>query len=71
MIFLLKEWKIEITSVRQGYKSIESWYDYKMETGTMFGGWGAPMNIGKAQDSFDENETRYLTQCIWTSGKRI
>ena len=40
---------------------MESWYDYKMETGTMFGGWGAPMDIGKAQDSFDENgKLRYF-----------
>ena len=43
----LKEWKIAITSVGQEYKSTESRYDYKTETGTIFGGQGASMNIGK------------------------
>jgi len=34
----LKEWKVAITSVGQGYESIESQHDYKTSTGTMFGG---------------------------------
>jgi len=34
----LKEWKIAITSVGQGYEFTESRHDYKTETGTMFGG---------------------------------
>jgi len=34
----LKEWKIAITSVGQGYEFMESRHDYKMETRTMFGG---------------------------------
>ena len=35
---ILKEWKIAITSVGQEYKFTESWYDYKTETETIFGG---------------------------------
>jgi len=35
---ILKEWKIAITSVGQGYESIESQHDYKMGMGTTFGG---------------------------------
>ena len=32
----LKEWKVAITSVRQGYKSIKEHYDYKTSTGTTY-----------------------------------
>jgi len=51
----LKKWKMAITSVGQGYESTKSQHDYKTSTGTTFGGKGAPMDIGKAQDSFNEN----------------
>ena len=34
----LKEWKVVITSVEQGYKSMESQHDYKTEMGMIFGG---------------------------------
>jgi len=44
----LKEWKVTITSVEQKYESTESQHDYKTGTGTIFGGQGAPMDIGKA-----------------------
>ena len=43
----LKEWKVAITSVGQGYKSTESQHDYKTGTGTIFGGQEASMDIGK------------------------
>ena len=51
----LKEWKVVITSVGQGYESMESWHDYKMGTGTIFGGWGVSMDIGKSQDNFNKD----------------
>ena len=35
---ILKEWKIAIISVGQGYVSIEEQQDYKIETETMYGG---------------------------------
>ena len=34
----LKEWKVVITLVRQGYKSIERQNNYKMSTGVTYGG---------------------------------
>ena len=34
----LKEWKVAITSVVQGYESTEGRYDYKTSTGTIYGG---------------------------------
>ena len=59
----LKEWKVAITSVEQGYESTESQHDYKMGTRTMFGEWGIPMNIGKAWDNFDENRRPRCFNC--------
>ena len=34
---------------------MESQHDYKTGTGITFGGRGAPMNIGKSRNNFDEN----------------
>jgi len=34
----LKEWKVAITSVGQGYESMERRHDYKTSTGTTYGG---------------------------------
>ena len=34
----LKEWKVAITSVEQGYKSTEGQHDYKTSTRTIYGG---------------------------------
>ena len=39
----LKEWKVAITSVEQGYESTESQHNYKMGTGTIFRGKEAPI----------------------------
>jgi len=50
----LKEWKVAITLVGQGYKSTESRNDYKTSTGTTFREQGMPMDIGKTRDSFDK-----------------
>ena len=36
----LKEWKVAITSVEQGYESMEGRYDYKTSTRTTYGGRG-------------------------------
>jgi len=33
----LKEWKVAITSVGQGYESIEGQHDYKTSIGTTYG----------------------------------
>jgi len=34
---ILKEWKVVITSVKQGYKSMKSQHDYKTGIRTTFG----------------------------------
>ena len=36
----LKEWKVVITLVGQGYESIEGQNNYKMSIGVTYGGWG-------------------------------
>ena len=54
----LKEWKVVITSVRQGYKSMEEYHNYKTSTGTTYGGWGQPMDIGKSNDNFKDGKPK-------------
>jgi len=44
----LKECKMVITLVGQGYESIESRHKYKTGIGTTFGEQGASINIGKS-----------------------
>ena len=56
----LKEWKVAITSVGQGYESTEGCHDYKTGTGTTYGGRGQPMDIGKSNDNFKEREAEVL-----------
>ena len=52
-----------ITSVEQGYESTESQHDYKIGTEITFGGQGAPMDIGKSWDNFDENRKPRCFNC--------
>jgi len=54
----LKEWKIAITSVGQGYESTEGQQDYKTSTGTTYGGRGQPMDIGKSNDNFKDGKPK-------------
>ena len=44
----LKEWKVAITSVRQGYKSTEKWQDYKIRSEITYREQNIPINIEKA-----------------------
>ena len=37
---ILKEWKVAITSLEQGYESTEGRQDYKTSTETTYRGWG-------------------------------
>jgi len=48
----LKEWKMAITSVGQGYEFTEGRHDYKMSTRMTYGGREQPMDIGKSNDNF-------------------
>jgi len=54
----LKEWKVAITSVGQGYESTEGRHNYKTSTGTTYGGRGQPMNIGKSNDNFKNRKPK-------------
>ena len=53
-----KEWKVAITSVGQGYESMEGRQDYKMGTGTTYGGRGQPMDIGKSNNNFKDGKLK-------------
>ena len=54
----LKEWKVAITSVEQGYESTEERHDYKTSTGMIYGGRGQPMDIGKSNDNFKDKKPK-------------
>ena len=47
-----------IISVGQEYKSIEGWQDYRIGTGTIYGGWGQPMDIGKSNNNFKDRKPK-------------
>jgi len=54
----LKEWKVAITSVGQGYESTEGCHDYKTSTGITYRGKGQPMDIGKSNDNFKDGKPK-------------
>ena len=51
----LKEWKVAITAVGQGYEFTKSWHDHKTSTGITFGRRGTPIDIGKSRNNFNES----------------
>jgi len=55
---ILKEWKVAITSVGQGYESTEGRHDYKTSTGITYGGRGQPMDIRKSNDNFKDGKPK-------------
>jgi len=54
----LKGWKVAITSVGQGYESMEGRQDYKTGTGTTYGERGQPMHIGKSNNKFKDGKPK-------------
>ena len=54
----LKEWKVVIISVGQGYKSMEGQHNYKTSTGTTYGGQGQSMDIGKSNNNFKDRKPK-------------
>jgi len=54
----LKEWKVAITSVGQGYESTEGQHDYKTSTGTTYRERGQPMDIGKSNENFKDGKPK-------------
>jgi len=55
---ILKEWKVAITSVEQGFESTEGRNNYKTSTGTTYGGRGQPMDIGKSNENFKDGKPK-------------
>ena len=55
---ILKEWKVVITSVGQGYEFTKGRHDYKTSTGTTYGGRGQPMDIRKSNDNFKDGKPK-------------
>ena len=54
----LKEWKVAITSVGQGFESTEGQNNYKTSTGTTYGGRGQSMNIWKSNENFKDRKPK-------------
>jgi len=54
----LKEWKVAIMSVEQGYESMEGCHDYKTSMGITYGGRGQPMDIGKSNNNFKDRKPK-------------
>jgi len=55
---ILKEWKVAITSVEQGFESTEGRNNYKTSTGTTYRGRGQPMDIGKSNENFKDGKPK-------------
>jgi len=66
----LKEWKVVITSVGQGFEFMERQNNYKTSTRATYGGRGQPMDIGKSNKNFKDvkpkcfncNKYRYMAK---------
>ena len=56
----LKEWKVVITSVGQGYESTEKQHNYKTGIEMTYGGQGQSMDIGKSNDNFKDRKPKYF-----------
>ena len=54
----LKKWKVAITLVGQEYESTKGRHDYKTSTGTIYGGRGQPMDIGKSNENFKDGKPK-------------
>ena len=54
----LREWKVAIILVGQGYKSTEGCHDYKTRTGTTYSGREQPMDIRRSNDNFKDGKPK-------------
>jgi len=55
-----------ITSVRQGYKSIEGKQDYSIRSEIIYGRREGSMNIGKFKDNYNKDEKpRYFNYNVY------
>jgi len=60
MLESLKEWKVAITSVGQGYESTEGHHNYKTSTRVMYSRQEQPMDIGKSNKNFKDKKLKYF-----------
>jgi len=56
----LKEWKVAIMSVGQGYEFTKEQQDYKTSTGTTYREWEQPMDIRKSNNNFKNEKPTYF-----------
>ena len=54
----LKEWKVVITLVRQGYESTKEHNNYKTGIGITYREWGQPMDIRKSNNNFKDKKPK-------------
>ena len=54
----LKEWNVAITSVGQGFESIEGQNNYKTSTRTTYGGREQPIDIEKSNKNFKDRKPK-------------
>ena len=54
----LKEWKVAITSVGQGYESTEEQHDYKTSVRMTYREWEQPIDIGKSNENFKDRKPK-------------
>jgi len=55
---ILKEWKVAIMSVGQGYESTEGRHDYKTSMGITYSRRGQPMDIRKSNNNFKDGKPK-------------
>ena len=74
---ILKQWKVAITSVSQGYKFIEGRNDYKTGIRTTYSGREQLMDISKSNNNFKDgkpkcfnyNKYGHMTKECWNKKK--
>ena len=54
----LKEWKVAIILVRQGYESTEGCHDYKTSTRVIYSGWRQSMDNGRSNKNFKDGKPK-------------
>ena len=59
----LKEWKVAITLVEQGYESTKDRQDYKTESGIIYRGRGVSVDFGKSRNNYNNDRKPRCFNC--------
>ena len=59
----LKEWKVAIILVEQGYESTKDKQDYKTESGIIYRGRGASVDVGKSRNNYNNDRKPRCFNC--------